>query len=223
MKILSLYCFFIFITFTSGLNLKAQSIRFKPEVNIGIAFRNASLELSNYPNRNNRSFGFDFDQIALTRTQNLALDIGQFVYKKRIYVDISSYLRYGHFHYETQSPQSKEIKRLKYDFFLDASYYFKKKNENRFGVILGAGIGYMNINTGFRYNYINGDTDASGNYVVRNVKGGFGYIAPRLIVGGEIKRIKGFVIVHGTPDDDYRSNPTIWLEFKLSYKIFKFK
>ncbi len=201
----------------------AQTVKkLSPEIAIGIAARNASIELTDYPRRSARSFGFSYNQIDISRNRNISLDIGQFVYKKKIYVELSSYCRYGHFHYETNSPNSKQIKRFKYDVFLDANYYLKWKKQHKSSLILGLGVGYMNMNTGFRYDELTGEIDASGNYLKVNTKSSFSFIAPRFLIGIDRNRFKAFVIAHGTPDEDFRSNPTIWLEFKASYTFKPF-
>ena len=81
----------------------------------------------------------------------------------------------------------------------------------------------MNIGTGFSYNYNTGEKDTIGNWIIRRLKGGFGFLAPRLLVGIKKNRVSGFINVHGTPDNNYRSNPTIWIEFKATYSFSPFK
>lgn len=209
-----------FLTFS--LNLKSQnSFKFEPEINIGISARCASIELLDYPIRSRRNFGFTYDQIEISRNRNFVLEVGQFVYKKKIFVGLSSYFRYGHFHYKTDY-NSQEFKRFKYDVFFDANYHLKWKEKHKSSLILGLGIGYMNLNTGFNYDRITGEVDANGNILKVNTKGAFGFMAPRFLLGIDRNKFKAFVIVNGTRDDDYRPNPTIWLEFKATYALKKF-
>jgi hypothetical protein len=198
-----------------------SQLKFKPEINFGIVARNATIELSDYSIRRRPYFGFDYNQIKISRNRNLSIDIGQFIYKKKIYVELSSYIRYGHFHYE-KDYTTNEIKRFKYDFFADANYYLKWKKEHKSSLILGFGLGFMNLNTSFSYFAFTGERNASGNYLKKELKRGFNFLAPRFLLGVDRNKFKAFVIVHGTPDDDYQPNPTIWLEFKASYKIFQF-
>ncbi len=204
------------------LNYSYSQIKFTPEISIGIAARNASFELTDYPVRSGRDFGFAYDQVEISRNRNISLDIGQFISKKKIYVELSSYFRYGHFHFKDRSYSSEELKKFKYDVFLDANYYLKWKEKHKSSLILGIGVGYMNMNTGFHYDRLTGEVDANGNFLKVNTKSAFSFIAPRFLLGVDRNKFIAFVIVHGTPDDDYRSNSTIWLEFKATYKIFQF-
>lgn len=80
----------------------------------------------------------------------------------------------------------------------------------------GLGTGYMNLNTGYVADFIYGD---SNNPVIIRRKSGFNFFAPRLLMGAAYKKLNAFVIVHGTPDNHYDPNPTLWIEFKASYKF----
>lgn len=210
---------FIFFTYTS---YSQNKIKLNPTIEVGISHRNASIELQPNFLASSREFGFSFNQVAITRTQSLTIDMRQSLYKERIFAQLSTYFRYNHFHYEGNFT-SKEIKSFKSDLFLDAIYAFRKKKKTSFGLLLGAGIGFMNIGTGFHYNYNTGNKDANGNWIIERRKGAFSFLAPRLLVGVQKNRFSGFVNVYGTPDDNYRSNPTIWLEFKVAYSFSPFE
>jgi hypothetical protein len=199
-----------------------SKIKFDPTIELGISHRNASIELESSFLASGRSFGFSYNQIAITRTQSLAIDMRQNLYKERIFAQLSTYFRYNHFHYEGDY-RTKEIKNFKSDVFLDAVFLSRKKKKTSFGFLLGAGIGYMNIGTGFHYNYNTGIKDANGNWIIKREKATFCFLAPRLLFGIHKNRLSGYVNFHYTPDDFYRPNPTIWLEFKAAYSIWRFK
>ncbi len=198
--------------------LPAKNFKFAPTIELGISHRNASIELESSFLASRRNFGFDYNQLAITRTQSLTIDMRQNLYKERIFAQLSTYFRYNHFHYEGDFT-TKEIKSFKSDLFLDAIFSSNKKKRTSVGFLLGAGIGFMNIGTRFHYNYNTGIKDSSGNWISKRAKGTFSFLAPRLLIGIQKKRLSGFINVHYTPDDYYRPNPSIWLEFKAAYSF----
>jgi Helicobacter outer membrane protein len=197
-----------------------EKLKFNPSIEFGIARRAEAFELSDYYNRTSPNFTYYYDALAHFTNTNLAIAINQYVYKKKLTVQLASYFRYNHLYYGKNAQgisnqNQTEYKRLKYDIFIDALYHFKKRKEKSVGIILGAGIGKMNYGTKFKDSLWTG----SKNELKTRA---FIFTAPRLLLGFEKSNFSFFTIAHGTPDIDYRSNPTIWLEFKLAY-AFKIK
>jgi hypothetical protein len=200
-----------------------SKIKLNPSIEIGIAQRSNPFELS--PDTRYQGYSritYQYDRNKHFRNFSISLAIQQFVLKKRISVQIASYLRYNHLYYGknaqgVSSTKEKEYKRLKYDLFIDGIYHFKKRKTSSIGIELGLGIGYMNLGTRFK------DSLLDYNNQYRETVGGFDFLAPRLIVGLNKNKFSFFAIAHGTPDSDYRSNPSVWLEFKLAYSFSLFK
>lgn len=193
----------------------------KISVELGIAFRGAAIVLADKPFVRN-PYGFSYSSTKLFRNKSFAIDIKKNIFSKRYFLELSSYFRYGHFHDERDQATgtTKELKRFKHDHFLDLLYEFGKQKPGHIIFTLGAGYGYMNIGTGFTYNMYWGN-DAAGNPIVTPVKGTFQFAAPRLIVGLRRNRLQGFIIVHGTPDEEFESNPTLCIETKFTYSFFR--
>ena len=205
--------------------LHSQSkFKLNPSAEIGIAQRSNPFELSEsswLPGSPGYGYTYEYNSSKHFRNFSLAIALQQFVLKKRISLQLASYFRYNHLHYgkNTQgvsSTKEKEYKRLKYDVFIDGIYHFKKRKPASVGIVLGAGIGYMNYGTKFK------DSAWLGNNYIEFTRS-FRFLAPRLIVGINKSKFSFFAIAHGTPDSYYRSNPTIWLEFKAAYTFSPFK
>ncbi len=220
MAIKIIYFISIFLFFRN-ISADAQNkLRFNPSIEIGIARRAEAFELSDYSSRTSPNFTFYYDAFAHFTNTNLAIAVNQYVYKNKLTVQLASYFRYNHLNYGKNAQgisnsNQTEYKRLKYDIFIDVLYHFKKRKEKSLGIILGAGIGEMNYGTKFKDSLWIG---SKNELKTRS----FIFIAPRLLLGFEKGNFSFFTIAHGTPDIDYRSNPTIWLEFKLAY-AFKIK
>ncbi|NOT91441.1 hypothetical protein [Ferruginibacter sp.] len=218
MKIIKRKILILFLLCWVNSAMHAQNkLIFNPSLEIGIAVRNAAFELTNYTNRRSPDFTYDYDGIAHFRNKSLAIALKQYVHKNKISVQLATYFRYNHLYYGKNAQglsnsNQKEYKRLKYDLFLDGLYHFKKRKENATGIILGLGVGEMNNGTKFK------DSLWTGNKYELKTRS-FQFFAPRLLLGLEKRKISLFVIAHGTPDIDYRPNPTIWLEFKGSYSF----
>jgi hypothetical protein len=211
------YIVLLIVCFLYSNSYSQHKLIFNPSVEIGIAHRNAAFELSDYYNRFSPDFTYDYDGIAHFRNTSLAIGFEQYVYKKKLSIQLASYFRYNHLYYGKNAQgisnsNQKEYKRLKYDIFVDALYHFKKRKKKSIGIILGVGIGKMNYGTKFK------DSLWTGNKNELKTRA-FIFIAPRLLLGFEKNNFSFFTITHGTPDIDYRSNPTIWLEFKLAYSF----
>lgn len=190
-----------------------------PVIDLGISNRGSAIVLADKPIVTNR-FGFDWSSLKHFRVTSLAIDIKKNIFNKHCFIELSNYFRYGHFRYERDplTGISTEIKRFKHDHLLDFLYEFGKHKQNKPVFILGAGYGPMNLGTAFSYNrYIR--RDAAGNPIFIPVKSCFCFYAPRLIVGVRRNKLQGFIIVHGTPDEEFESNPTLWIEGKASYSF----
>ena len=198
-----------------------SKIKLNPSIEIGVAQRSNPFELSPDPRFQGYSrYTYVYNSGKHFRNFSLSLALQQFVLKKRISIQIASYFRYNHLYYGKNSQgissfSEKEYKRLKYDIFIDGLYHFKKRKLRSVGIELGIGIGEMNFGTTFK------DSIIGGNYGLQNRS--FRFLAPRLIVGINKGKFSLFSIAHGTPDPDYRSNPSIWLEFKAAYTFSPFK
>lgn len=201
----------------------AQSnFKLNPSVELGIAYRAGVIELSKLSRL--PSLGRPYTTYAYSSKKhfnnlNLSLALKQYVVKKRINLQLASYFRYNHLYYGKNAQgvsnnKEKEYKRLKYDFFIDGIYHFKK-SKSGLGIVLGAGIGIMNYGTLFK------DSVWRGNDTVIATRS-FRFMAPRLIVGVAKNNFSFSAIAHGTSDSDYEGNPTIWLEFKTAYSFSPF-
>ena len=216
--------FFVTIIFVFGFSsaYTQSKIKFEPTIETGIAFRPGYIEMSN----SSKIPGQPYTTYAYSKAKhfnniNLSIAIQQYILKNRISLQLASYFRYNHLYYGKNSQgissaSEKEFKRLKYDVFIDGLYHFKKRKINSIGFELGAGIGYMNFGTQFK-------DSAMVNNRYMEIKKGFRFLAPRLLIGVNKNNFSFFTIAHGTPDADYEPNPTIWLEFKLAYKFTPFK
>ncbi len=215
-KIKLLICFFL------SYQIGYAQIEKNIAIDFGIAFRGAAIVLADKPFVRN-SYGFSYDETKLFRNKSVVIDIKKNVFNKKCYLQLSNYFRYGHFHYQKDPTTnvSTELKRFKRDHFLDFLYEFGKQKANHFIFTLGAGYGFMNFNTSFTYNRYQG-TDASGNPILVPTTGSFRFNAPRLIVGLRRNKLQCFIIVHGTPDEQFEPNPTLCIETKFTYSFFKF-
>jgi hypothetical protein len=200
-----------------------NKFKLNPSIEVGIAYRPGIIELSRfskYPNPSPRGYTYAYSSQKHFNNVSLSLAVRQLVLKNRISIQLASYFRYGHLYYGknaqgVSSSKEKEYKRLKYDFFVDGLYHFKK-SKSGVGIILGAGIGGMNYGTLFQ------DSVWRGNDSVVATRA-FRILAPRLIIGASKNNFSFFAIAHGTPDANYEGNPSIWLEFKAAYSFSLFK
>lgn len=190
----------------------------------GIAIRNFAIRLGDKVSFTSPQ-GYSFNSLEHFRVQTLTIDASRFIWNRHWVLQLSNYLRYGHVAIikNRQNVDIREIKRLKRDHLLDMLYKFDA-NGKKPVLVLGAGLGFMNCNTSFNYEWNTGEKDISGNWIFRNRTGGFRFLAPRVIVGIERRKINDlrrslnlYLIAHGTPDEDYNAIPTIWLELKGSY------
>lgn len=204
-----------------GFSTYSQS-KFNPIIETGIAFRTGYIELSNLSKKPGQPYTtYTYSKAKHFNNINLSITIQQFILKKRISFQLASYFRYNHLYYGknnlgVSTATEKEYKRIKYDMFIDVLYHFKKRKINSIGFEIGAGIGYMNFGTRFIDSAM-----VSNRYI--EIKKGFRFLAPRILIGVNKNNFSFFTIAHGTPDADYEPNPTIWLEFKLAYKFTPFK
>jgi hypothetical protein len=195
-----LFILSIFFTYASY----SQS-KFNPQIEVGIAYRPGIIELSKlstYPNLGPKRTTYNYSAAKHFSNLNLAIALQQYVIKKRISLQLASYFRYNHLYYGknaqgNSSSSEKEYKRLKYDFFIDGIYHFKKRNPGSVGIELGVGIGYMNNGTSFKDSTL----DYNNNYV-ETVRG-FSFFAPRIIVGVTKNNFSFSAIAHGTPESIY--------------------
>ena len=216
-----LFC--LSLLFAFNFTFSQNKNKFNPSLEIGIAQRSFPFELSEFSHLPGSfsGYSYEFDNHKHFKNFSLSIALKEYVLKKRISVQLASYFRYNHLYYGKNAQgitnYSDEYKRLKYDIFLDGLYHFKKGKSSSVGVELGLGIGFMNLGTRFK------DSILDYNNRYEEVIRGFGFLAPRLLVGINKNKFSLFAIAHGTPDSYYRSNPSIWLEFKLAYSFSPFK
>jgi hypothetical protein len=209
----------VFFTITS---YSQSKFKFNPRLEVGIAYRPGVIELSESSKYPNLRTTHAYSSPKHFNNVNLAIALQHYVVKKRISLQLASYFRYNHLYYGknaqgVSSSNEKEYKRLKYDFFIDGIYHFKKRTTTSVGIQLGIGIGYMNNGTIFK------DSALDYNNKYAEVLRGFNFLAPRIFVGVNKNNFSFFAIGHGTPDSEYDGNPTIWLEFKAAYTFSLFK
>lgn len=220
------HTFFCLHLLCVSIALHSQSkFKLNPSIELGIAYRPGIIELSGLSRLPN--LGQPYTTYAYSATKhfnniNLSIALQQLVLKKRISLQLASYFRYNHLYYGknaqgVSSNKEKEYKRLKYDLFVDGIYHFKK-TKSGIGILLGAGIGFMNNGTLF-----NDSTWWQNNNIYVETDKIFRFLAPRIIVGAGKNNFSFFAIAHGTPDSEYEGNPTIWLEFKAAYTFSPFK
>lgn len=192
---------------------------------IGIAKRFFPLTLENKSFTTNPR-GIYFNSHRQFANYNLSLDISKKIIKQKFDLQISNYLRYGHNHYQRNYVPDgyEEVKKIKSDHFIDMVYNWKLKKSKwkNFSFLIGAGVGLMNVNSGYSFQEAIG-TDSAGNPYKIPVHGNFKFSAPRIIIGAQANRFRVFLILHGTPDDNYEPYLTIWPEVKLSYSFLQVK
>ena len=81
----------------------------------------------------------------------------------------------------------------------------------------------MNLGTSFRYDRFEGYDNNNNPIILKNAKGAFSFLAPKLIIGLQKDRLNGLVIINGTPDREKDPNPTLWIEFKATYSFTPFQ
>lgn len=210
-------------------NFSFSQVNKQPIFSLGIAHRNYVIRLEDklaytLPG------GYSFNSIEHFRVTSLSIDIARNIWNRHWHLQLSNYVRYGHVVFEKnrQGIVTNEIKRIKYDHLLDMLYKFDAIKK-RPTFVIGGGLGLMNCNTAFDFDYNTGIKDGAGNWIFRQMKGSFRFFAPRLVLGIERKNkvnkmnsLNGYFIIHGTPDEDFDPLASIWLEFKGSYS-FQFK
>lgn len=192
-----------------------------PSISLGVGFRFTAWVLeSKYGTANPYGFTYQFQD----NKARLSVDIKQKLSKKRPYIlQLSNYFAYTEFRKVRASPGSNVYvvdKTLKRDHFLDLIRPFKSKKQ-RPQFVLGAGLGFMNLGTKFKYEKFT--IYSPGNYTSEIANGTMRFFAPRIMVGIQKNAFNGFAIFHGTPDRQGEPYPTIWMEIKatLSFKPFE--
>lgn len=191
-----------------------------PSIGVGVGFRFTEWVLeSKYGTANPYDFTYQFQD----NKARLSIDIKQKIFKKKNYtLQLSNYFAYTEFRRVRASPNSNVNvvdKTLKRDHFLDIFHPFKSKKQ-RPQFVLGAGLGFMNFGTKFKYEKFT--IDSNGSYTSEIAKGTMRFFAPRIMVGIQKKAFNGFAIFHGTPDRQGEPYPTIWMEIKatMSFRPF---
>jgi hypothetical protein len=194
----------------------------KLHLDVGISQRFYPLSLENKVYSLNPR-GISFSGSKHFKNYNFSIDFIKNLNNK-ISFKLSNYLRYNHNHYRHDSdPITKtEIKKIKYDVFLDFLYGNKFKKAKDLFFKMGLGWGMMNINSGYQFNQVVG-FDSTG-YPRRDFfQGSFRFSAPRFIMGIQKLKWQGFFTMNITPDSNFERYFSLWPELKLSYTLTRTK
>lgn len=214
-KLLTTLVFFIFFSFASY-----SQFTNAPKISVGIGWRPELFELSNYSTRSIPAKGY-MSNIGRMDNPNLVVELSQRLNLERWLIQFSNYFSYNYLATPVDSFNmlKEDIKSFKYDCFLDVIYEIRFRKFKHFFIYVGAGYGRMNISKKFNYNYPTGELDNNGNRVFLPSSSSLSFWAPRISVGFAFKNISAFVTAHGTPDGDFNSNPSLWVEYKLLYSF----
>jgi hypothetical protein len=214
-KLLTTLVFFIFFSFASYSQFtNAQKI------SVGIGWRPELFELSNYSTRTIPAKGY-ISNIGRMDNPNLVVELSQKLNHERWLIQLSNYFSYNFLATPIDSLNmlEKDLKSFKYDFFIDVNYEIRFRKFKHSFIYVGAGIGRMNISKKFNYNYPTGELDNNGNRVFIPRTTSLSFWAPRISVGFAFKNISSFVTAHGTPDGNFDSHPSLWVEYKILYSF----
>ncbi|MBP6430439.1 MAG: hypothetical protein KA319_01630 [Ferruginibacter sp.] len=216
-----IYSFLLFISFST---YSQNKLSFLPKLNVGIAYRLPAIEFGSkpvYPKLQT------YQQNSNKFYHNLSVntDITQTIINERILAQLSGYLRYGHKFYDKNNLGlsvygENEKKVIKTDLFFDIRYLLNKKNENAWQFSIGAGYGWLNSGTKYKDSIaINNNQPNLKVEIVKSYKEN----APRLLIGMQKDNYNLFLIIHGISAPQKTGNPTIWIETKFNYTIWKLK
>ncbi|MBL0145823.1 MAG: hypothetical protein IPP48_08735 [Chitinophagaceae bacterium] len=216
--------------FPLTLDLHSQS-KNKIGVELGLSYRQALIELKNYPYRTTGRYynqmGYIFEGITpLSRVFMPTICINYlFNNKNRLQVSNYFYKNYLATLLDSNNKVKERIKAFKYDGFIDFVHGLKNRKGKNINFEFGAGLGVMNISKSFSYTDYEGKVE-NGLFIrvarTMNQKPII-FFAPRVIIGVEYKKMRGQIITYITPDEDLDNKISLWFEGKLSYSFFLFK
>jgi hypothetical protein len=152
----------------------------------------------------------------------LGIDIRICCFKnKDLFLQLSNYIRNTNVTTKFNPLTLKydiEDKRIRTDHVLELLYQFKLKKNAQLHFFLAGGLGKMNTNGKLKYNYYNGD-NPNGTPIIDSAVKNYSFFAPKISVGICYKNFNATISSYATPDDEYDSNPTLLVEYKLSYGI----
>lgn len=191
-----------------------------PKISVGVAWRPELFELSNYYIRRTVDKGY-YSNIGRMSNPNLAVELSQKLNHERWLFRFSNYFSYNYLATTLDSFNlpKENLKSFKYDLFLDVNYELRFRKFKHSFIYIGAGIGRMNISRKFDHDYPTGGLDNNGNRIFIRSSTNLAFWAPRIAVGFAFKNFSAFVTAHGTPDGDFNSNPSLWIEYKLLYSF----
>lgn len=115
------------------------------------------------------------------------------------------------------SQKPKEKKNLKFDFFIDAEKKLSlKKNKERF-LLIKAGVGFTNINTGF--DIVLTDSVESIPFDTRHYQGTLLHFGPRFSFGYQYEKIKASIDTYIIEDPTLANLTSLWFGATLSYEF----
>jgi hypothetical protein len=208
---------FFLISFSVITNAQLKNA---PKINVGIARRPELFELSNYPSRGRRDKGYQ-SNIGRMSNPNLVVELNQRLNNERWMLQFSNYFSHNYLatRYDSGNRIHTDIYAFKLDVFIDAIYEVRfRKFKNSF-ILIGGGVGRMNISKKFDYNYPTGGYDSSYNRFYQKKSTSLSFWAPRLMAGFRYRNISAFVTAHYTPDGDFNPKPSLWVEYKLLYSF----
>lgn len=205
--------------------LNAQSFSIVPS----LTTRSSVLELSNYNIRSGNNYYLLWVADATKQLKNaycIGIEYNCFK-KKRMYLVLENYFRQTPMLFHvipngTFTPKLVEESRFKRDHILNFVYEFGLKKIKQAKFLIGAGLGTMNCNTKFDYQYDTGNKDLNGNAIIANGSENFKFNTIDFLLGIRYKKWKANITIFGTPDEDFKSKPSIVIESKIGY-IFSFR
>ncbi len=192
-------------------------------IELGIARRYQPLSLQDKSITVNIKNVF-FQSSKQFKNYNFFIGISHPIKKDKIFLSLNTYVRYTHNHYQRNNFPNvyDEVKKVKFDETLTATFLSKQRNIKKFSFryVYGFGAGVMNINSGFNFKETIA-IDSSGNPYKVPVKGNFIFNAPDISAGLQSNRATVKFCLYVTPDDNYEKYFSIWPEINFSYALFK--
>lgn len=214
---------FVFLALFIGVFFgNAQHISIIPS----LTHRSSVFELMDYPTRSgNNYYGMRKANESEQLKNTFALSIQYNCFnKKRMYLQLDNYGRitpvYYYFVSNGTSPSIIQHKsRFKTDHILNYIYEFglKKKRHTKF--LMGVGAGIINTNTQFEYKYATEQKDVNGNAIIATSSTTCKFKPVNFLLGVRHKKFYFSTSVFATPDEDFKSKPSLVIENKIGYSL----
>jgi hypothetical protein len=217
--------FFLPIAFLVFINNRLLSQFFKTDLvnySIGINYRQSAIDIQNHPySSSNKDYFYDskFWQVpSLYSSINYKL--------KNSYLSFENYIRYNHLYFTDKvkpyatlrNTYRNEVKKMKYDVFLN--YAIIKKLKKDINLNFKFGIGFSNLNTKYDVTYY--DTVVSTGIIYpNNYKGTFAQLTPKFeleVINNRLGASSEVLLVEG---ENRIGLWALWLGFKVFYILHK--